>query len=68
MLRPMGSDKGVSWQFRSYATEAAMEMGGHVKLRPYHLPHEAACGLKGIVESVLRLLVATPALNPKTLD
>ena len=45
-----------------------MEMGGHVKLRPYHLPHEAACGLKGIVESVLRLLVATPALNPKTLD
>ena len=28
-----------------------MDKGGHVLLRPYHLPHEPACGLKGIVES-----------------
>ena len=43
-----------SLKMRSYATAEDMDKGGHVLLRPYHLPHEGACGLKGIVESAAR--------------
>ena len=43
-----------SLKIRSYVTAEQMDKGGHVLLRPYHLPHEAACGLKGIVESAAR--------------